>query len=339
LERYGSSESESDRRAVRALFAAGGAAYVTEIAEFDIETFDGKPYVKIENDELWPNPWYMPASIAERMRWKFISEEEYTAKDWMEAAFTAWSKDDLSGVERLFGRAAIAQDATTAQVSESLVLRACVLRSLERETEAETLLNEVEERFARSDDSKTRAFAAEALFDRGSMIADQGKREEAIGIFDDVINRYGADREPVVRAEVAPAMMQKGVQLCEIGRFDEAVAVNDDLIAAYRNSSDPRIQEQVGYGMRNKVAALERLDRLQEALDACDDLIRFADTAGERVAPELAWGFYSKAETLKRLGQAEQSRAALAELVSRFDGHQDERVRKMVENARKRLAS
>jgi tetratricopeptide (TPR) repeat protein len=338
LERYGTSNAEDDRRAVRTLFEAGHAAYVTEIAEFDMETFDGKPYVKIENDDLWPNPWYMAAGIAERMRWRYIPEDEYAARDWKDAAFTAWAKDDLPEVERLFGRAAAAHDASTALVSESLLLRACILRALDREMEAESLLNEVEERFAQSEDGQTRAYAAEALFDKGVMIADQGEHERAITVFDVVIGRYGADPEPVVLAEVAPAMMQKGVQLCETGRFDEAVAVNDDLIDAYRDSTVPRVRQQVAIGTRNKAGALQRLNRLQDALEECDELIRYGEAAGPRVTPEFAWGFYSKAGNLRRLGQPEQARTVLSEVVSRFDGYKDKRVQAMVEDARKRLS-
>jgi tetratricopeptide (TPR) repeat protein len=337
-ERYGDSDSESDRKAVRAIFDAGDAAYVTEIAEFDMETFDGKPYVKIENSDSWPNPWFMPSSIAERMRWRCLPEAEYGAREWMEAAFTAWAKDDLTEVERLLGGAAVARDATTAQISESLLLRAAILQELDRETEAASLLDEVELRFAKSQDTATRGYAAEARVDKGEMIAARGDREDAIRIFDDVIERYGGDQAPVVRIEVARAIMSKGVQLCEVGRFDEAVIVNDSLIAKFHDAVAPEIQEQVAIGMRNKAAALQRLGRLETALETCDALIAFGELVGTQVTSQVAWAFYSKAETLKRLGRGEKAKEALREIVSRFDGDKDEHVQRLVTNARRQLA-
>lgn len=204
-ERYCNSGDE-DAKAVRALWDASVAAYVTEIADFTIiERFPNKPCVKIENDGLWPWPVYISADIAERMRWRRVSEDDYTARDWIEAAFAAWRDDELPLIDERLRRAILARDASPPQIAKALLLRATVVEVLERPEEALALLNEIEARFGMSEDSEVRAYVAEAMYDRGSLHVREGRMNDAIASFDAVIVRFCHDKDPEVGEQVAKA--------------------------------------------------------------------------------------------------------------------------------------
>jgi hypothetical protein len=205
-EKYCDSKGEENAKAVRALWDAGAATYTTEIAEFAIaERFPDKPYVKIENDGLWPWLVYISAKIADRLRWRRIPESEYTAENWMEAAFAAWHDDDLIQVDRLFKEAALSSDATPSQIAKSLLLRAAVVEVLDRASEALSLLDETEERYSDSQDPQVRAYVAEAMYDRGGLHMRQRRRTEALSAFEAVVARFSDGKEPGVREQVTKA--------------------------------------------------------------------------------------------------------------------------------------
>ena len=311
-EAYADAHSEAAQRAVRAIYDAGSAVYVTEAAWFDLERFDGKPYARIDSDDF-PYPLYISAKVVERVRWRYMEESEYTASDYMCAAYTAWGFDDVSRSERFFRGAAEAVDATPAQRSESMLLRAIMLQKLGRDDDALELLETVDSAFSAEGDSRTRAFVCEALVDKGNLLARMGRREEALLAFDAAIRRYGQDREERVLEEVARGMLHAGVQLCELGRFEEAVRVNSDLVTRFSVSTEPRVIENVTLGFRNKAAALQRLKRVDEAIDACDALV----VAG-----------------LERLGRREDAATCCREIIARFEASSDEELRQNVARAR-----
>jgi hypothetical protein len=127
-ERYCDSNSESDVKAIRRLFDTGKAAYATEAATFTIvERFANKRYVKIENEELWPFEGYISNRVADHMRWKLVPESDYRAQDWINAAYYAWTEENVNRQDTLLQRAATAPDATAAQVAKALLLRARLL--------------------------------------------------------------------------------------------------------------------------------------------------------------------------------------------------------------------
>lgn len=337
-ERYCDSKSEQDQKAVRQLWDAGKAAYTTEAADFAvIERFNDKPYVKIENIELWPFPMYISNQVADGMRWKVVAETDYRAEDWINAAFYAWTDDDLNNVDRLFHRAAEAPDATPAQIAKSLLLRAAVVEALERPDEALDLLGEITERFGESKDADVRPYVAEAMSDRGGLLGRTGRHAEAIAAYDAAILRFGTDTDPRVRLDVLRAWVKKVAELCAAGQFEDALDVNERILASYDDFAQPRAREQLALAYRNKAVALNRLSRMREAIEACDALISGFSGASEK--PIIAaWALCYKASLLGKISRQQEANASYRELVTRFVGIDDAGVQRLVGHAQKELS-
>ena len=187
--------------------------------------------------------------------------------------------------------------------------------------QAETIDNEVVERFGASDAPALQARDAKALLDKGIARGRLGDFVAAIAACDEVIARFGRSDVPKLQEAVASALINKGVAQGQRGDFVAAIAACDEVIARFGGSDALAFQVRVAKALVNKGVARGRLGDVAASISACDEIIeRFGGSDVPQLQEAVARAMVNKGVTQRQLGDVAATIAAYDAVIERFGG-------------------
>ncbi len=187
--------------------------------------------------------------------------------------------------------------------------------------QAETIDNEVVERFGASDAPALQARDAKALLDKGIARGRLGDFVAAIAACDEVIVRFGRSDVPKLQEAVASALINKGVAQGQRGDFVAAIAAYDEIIERFGGSDALAFQVRVAKVLVNKGVARGRLGDVAASISACDEIIeRFGGSDVPALQEAVAGALLDKGVAQGQLGDVAAAIAACDAVIERFGG-------------------
>ena len=242
----------------------------------------------------------------------FYSEAELAEMSGMMMAEAAQSKAIREGIKK--ARAELPQ-------IDSVFSSMAWLGSEGLSNQAETIDNEVVERFGASDALALQARVARALVDKGIERGRLGDFVAAIAACDEIIERFGRSDVPKLQEAVASALINKGVARGRLGDFVAAIAAYDEIIERFGGSDALAFQARVAKALVNKGVARGRLGDVAASIAACDEIIeRFGGSAVPELQVRVAKALVNKGVVQGQLGDVAAAIAAYDEVKERFGG-------------------
>lgn len=191
------------------------------------------------------------------------------------------------------------------------------------------------ERFRDASEPPLQKLIAEALAFRSGRLIQLGRDAEAFAAIDELVTLYGNDRDPIeLRRMAAWGLMLKGLRLGDSLEYERGVETFAELIRRFRGSSDQVLAEHAFDAFINQSVFLRHLHRTSEELEACRTSIAiFKDSSATSMQVRLATVLLGLAYRLKELERYGESVAAYAEVIERFEGSADGRLREAVSTA------
>ena len=240
----------------------------------------------------------------------FYSEAELAEMSGMMMAEAAQSKAIREGIKK--ARAELPQ-------IDSVFSSMAWLGSEGLSNQAETIDNEVVERFGASDALALQARVARALVDKGIERGRLGDFVAAIAACDEIIERFGRSDVPKLQEAVASALINKGVARGRLGDFVAAIAAYDEIIERFGGSDALAFQARVAKALVNKGVARGRLGDVAASIAACDEIIeRFGGSHVPALQEAVARALLNKGVTQRKLGDVAATIVAYDELIERF---------------------
>ncbi len=129
--------------------------------------------------------------------------------------------------------------------AKAYLVKAALLRFLEREEDSLKALNAVASRWQSAPSAILRLLAAEALVHHGTRLADQSRWEEACAKYDTAINAFAGEVPAALREQAAWAFVYKADVLMNAGFQTAAIACLQEMIELWAESAEPRLKEPV----------------------------------------------------------------------------------------------
>ena len=187
--------------------------------------------------------------------------------------------------------------------------------------QAETIDNEVVERFGASDAPALQARVARALVDKGIAQGRLGDFVAAIAACDEVIERFGGSDVPALQEGVARALVNKGVVQGQLGDSAAAIAVYDEVIERFGGSNVPALQEGVARALVNKGVVQGQLGDSAAEIAVYDEVIeRFGGSDVPVLQEGVARTLVNKGIAQGELGDSAAAIAVYDEVIERFGG-------------------
>ena len=242
----------------------------------------------------------------------FYSKAELAEMSDMLMAEVAQSKAIREGIEK--ARAELPQ-------MDSVFSSMAWLGSEGLSNQAETIDNEVVERFGASDAPALQARVARALVDKGIAQGQLGDSAAEIAVYDEVIERFGGSDVPVLQEGVARALVNKGVVQGQLGDSAAAIAVYDEVIERFGGSDVPVLQEGVARALVNKGVVKRQLGDSAAAIAVYDEVIeRFGGSDVPVLQEGVATALIDKGIAQGQLGDSAAAIAVYDEVIERFGG-------------------
>jgi tetratricopeptide (TPR) repeat protein len=214
-------------------------------------------------------------------------EREYTAADWEQRAFAAYTDGKVDLAAEYFRQAETATDATPMQRALYTFNRGILYGQLQRSEDELAVYEDVVRRFGTATEPAVREQVAKVLFNKGVTLGQLQRSAEALAAYDEVTARFQDAAEPAVREQVAKALNNKGVTLGQLQRSEDELAVYEDVVRRFGTATDPGVQESVAGAMNGigfqmlcqaKKARIEGDESFaQEYLLKAQEKIRMAD--------------------------------------------------------------
>lgn len=201
------------------------------------------------------------------------------AEQLLQELSTAFDEGEFRQVITMVDQAFAARSANGAQVPESrvahaLLLKARAYRELDDSHAAMAGFDAVIERFASSDIPGVQMQVAWAWSDKGETQREQGELAAAIATYDEIITRFGASDPPGDQERVAWALSSKSEIQREQGEVTAALATYDEILTRFGNSDAPQLQEEVAWALVNKGEGQIECGHAEDALHTCEELER-----------------------------------------------------------------
>ena len=242
----------------------------------------------------------------------FYSEAELAEMSGMMMAEAAQSKAIREGIKK--ARAELPQ-------IDSVFSSMAWLGSEGLSNQAETIDNEVVERFGGSDALAFQARVAKALVNKGVARGRLGDVAASIAACDEIIERFGGSHVPALQEAVARALLNKGVTQRKLGDVAATIVAYDELIERFGASDALALQEAVAGALLNKGVAQGKLGDVVAAIAACDEVIeRFGGSAVPELQVRVAKALVNKGVVQGQLGDVAAAIAAYDEVKERFGG-------------------
>ena len=149
----------------------------------------------------------------------------------------------------------------------------------ERES-ADSLSNEVIERFGRSSEPDEQWAVAFALLTRGHVLQFSDDVNSAMKVWEEVIRRFGNSSHAELNWPVSLAMTNQARVLYERDDLNGAVILCDELNRRFWNTQQPELQVVLVEGLLLKGQALEQLGTLDPAMNTFVDIVTRFDHSG-----------------------------------------------------------
>jgi tetratricopeptide (TPR) repeat protein len=193
--------------------------------------------------------------------------------------------------------------------------------------------NEVIARIASdTSDLMRRRELALALMDKALALDALGRYDEVLAICDRVVAHFGGDDDAEIARRVGWAFVDKAIALEHLDRPADAVVEYDEALRRIAAMADAPEALLVA-ALLNKSDALRTLKRHEEALEACSVAVRQCADAAHGDPDRrnrLAWALMKTARTHRDAGEQDAAVAVYDEVLERFDGDDDARVRRRV---------
>lgn len=232
------------------------------------------------------------------------AESTYTAEQWAMRGFAAYEQGRIEEAILYLQRAAHADEADDAKHARWLYTTGRFLSDLERWHEANTILDDVIQRFGAIKEPALVEVVAWALVNKSYNLVQLKQAKEAIGVCNEIERRYGAMPYPDLREQVLIAMVNKSAALGEIDQEEQVVAVSTEIGHRFGSAADVGLQQWVAKASINKGLALSALHREKEALTVFDEVIdRYRPDQQSNLQEIVATASVGKGAALDRLGR------------------------------------
>jgi tetratricopeptide (TPR) repeat protein len=209
-----------------------------------------------------------------------------------------------------------------------------------------------------SQDSDTmREQLASALFNKGVTLEEQGEDDDAILAYDELIKCYAQDSDPSIRRLVAQAMFNKGIGLSVFyDQREDAIQAYDEIINCYAQDSDPTILELVDQAVNYKEIMEAGEEIMLSDYDEDDEPLEWEEEKNEELAylemiisecprnpgqtmrEKVARAMLYKGSCLEELERREEAIRAYDEMIARYELDSSQKIRDLLEQAKKAKA-
>ena len=203
--------------------------------------------------------------------------------------------------------------------AKELFDRGLALWKRDQREDALAALNELLERFGRTERPALLTGVAKALFNKAVTLGALNRTEEELAVYDEVLNRFGDSEAPELVEVATNALINKGLTFGELNRREEELAAYDELLHRFGDGRVPDLLGEVAKALFNKAAALGALNRHEEGLSVYDEVLRqFGDIQVPEFPEVVAEALFNKAVTLGVLSRWEQAVVTYDEVVRRI---------------------
>lgn len=174
---------------------------------------------------------------------------------------------------------------------------------------------------------------AAILFNKAATLGRMGRVEDEIAIYGTLIDKYKNDVETVMKERVSRALIDRALTEKSLGRTEKSRAGFLAVLDYLRGETDPTLLAKRAVAEGELALQILQHGSAHEAGGKFEEILSWLDATNEATEEAYARTMTFVAEARRQLGDSEGELSKLNEVVRRFSGSRNDRVRHVVVSA------